>query len=160
MKFTWSSWDCSVSLCLEPSLDPSPLQRLVLLLTGNKMCITFHSFYNRKRFCIYISASFLMCLLSYQLPFFHELYFTKLQVYLLFSLSVVVTDFQRYSDSLAQSWCHWLLSPCTEITSGVLEEPAGWRGACGHQPAPPPTHGILPTRHESFLLASVCQGIV
>lgn len=111
-----------MSLCLEPSLDPSPLQRLVLRFAGNKMCIAFHSFYNRK---IYISTSFFMCLLSYQLPFFHELYFTKLQVYLLFSLSVVVIDFQRYSDSLAQSWCHRLLSPCTEITPGVLEEPAG-----------------------------------
>lgn len=159
MKFTWSSWDYSVSLCLEPSLDPSPLQRFVLLFTGNEMCIAVHSFYNNRKI---FAFTFLLLFkyVYYEVSLFHELYFTKLQVHLLFSLLVVVVDFQCHSNSLAQPWCHWLLSPCTEITPGVLEEPAGWRGACGHQPASPPTHSILSTRHESFLPASVCQGII
>lgn len=46
-----------------------------------------------------------MCL-SYQVPWFYELCFTKVQVYLLFSLLVVVIDFQCHSNSLAQPWCH------------------------------------------------------
>lgn len=157
MKFIWSSWDCLVSSCLEPSLDPSPLQRFVLLFTGNKMCISFHSFYNNKKIFSLTFPLLLNC--DYQVPLFHELCFTKLQVYLLFCFLVVIIDFQCHSNSLAQPRCHWLLSPCTENAPGVLEEPAGWRGACGHQPASPPTHSILPTRYESLLPAAVCQGI-
>lgn len=74
-------------------------------------------------------------------------------------LPVILTDFKCYSNCLAQSWCYWLLSPCAQIALGILEESTRWRRACGHQPASPPTHSILPTRYEPFLPAPICEGI-
>lgn len=67
-----------MSSCLAPSLDPSPLQRFVLLFTGNKMCISFHSFYNNRKIFSFTFPLLLNC--DDQVPLFHELCFTKLQV--------------------------------------------------------------------------------
>lgn len=159
MKFTWSSWDCSVSLCLEPSLDPSPLQRFVLLFTWSLMCVALHLFKNYKTF-IFLLFYFLNVFSSLSGAFLSWIVFYWRPMYLLFCLSVFIVDFQCHSHSPAQPWRHWLLSPCAQITPGVLEEPAGWRRACGHQPASPPTHSILPTRHESFFPSTICQGII
>lgn len=74
-------------------------------------------------------------------------------------LPVILADFECHSHCPAQPGRHWLLSPCAQIAPGVLEEPAGWRRACGHQPAPPPAHSLLSPRHEPFLPAPICQGI-
>lgn len=75
-----------------------------------------------------------------------------------FSLPVILAYFKRHSDSLAQPWVHWLLSPCAQIAPGLLEEPTGRRRACDNQPAPPPTHSLLSPRHEPFLPAPIRQG--
>lgn len=76
-----------------------------------------------------------------------------------FSLPVILPHLKRHGDRLAQPGRYWLLSPRAQIAPGVLEEPTGRRRACDHQPAPPPTHRLLSSRHEPFLPAAICQGI-
>lgn len=75
-----------------------------------------------------------------------------------FYLLVILTDFKRNSDGLAQPGSYWVLSPCVEIAAGVLEEPAGWGRACSCQPAAPPTHGLIAPWYEPLLPASIRQG--
>lgn len=84
---------------------------------------------------------------------------TYMQDALSFFLAVIFAYFECHSDCFAQPRGYWLLSPRAQISPGVLEEPTGWRGACGHKPAPPTTHSFLSTRHEPFLPAPICQGI-
>lgn len=72
--------------------------------------------------------------------------------------AVILTDFKRDGDGLAQPGSYRVLSPRVEITAGVLEEPAGWRRACSCQPAAPPTHGLIAPWHEPLLPASIRQG--
>lgn len=105
--------------------------------------------------CLHCAQISFLCIFNIQLL----VHCTHMLDALFFYLPVIFAYFECHSDCLAQPWCYWLLSPRAQIPPWVLEEPTGWRGACGHKPAPPTTHSFLSTRHEPFLPAPICQGI-
>lgn len=79
-------------------------------------------------------------------------------IQLLPSVPGFLPDLQCHSSCPAELWCCWLLSARAQVPAGVLEEPAEWWGACGHQPAPEASHHFLSPWHEPLLPPPVCEG--